>query len=67
MAERSTRNKIRWQAQKAIEKAEKVIEHLHYLDELAGGGSEYINHSLPSVVYLAQSFVDILKRFREGL
>jgi len=67
MAERSTRNKIRWQAQKAIEKAEKVIEHLRYLDELAQGQSEYINHSLPPVVYLADGFVNILKRFREGL
>jgi len=67
MAERSTRNKIRWQAQKAIEKAEKIMQHLQYIDELAEKRSGYINNSLPPVVYLTQTYIDVLKKFREGL
>jgi len=67
MAERSTRNKIRWQAQKAIEKAEKIMQHLQYIDELAEKRSGYINNSLPQIVYLTQMYIDTLKSFREGL
>lgn len=67
MASRSTRNKVRWQVDKAIRDAEKIIEHLAYVDQLAGGKSPYIDKMLPTMVILADTHLEVLLKFRSGL
>lgn len=67
MASRSTRNKVRWQAQKAIDHAEKILEHLKYLDELAEDRSDYICVALPVVVVGVTRLKESLEVFKDGL
>lgn len=67
MASRSTRNKIRWQSDKAITNVVKIQDHLKYIDELAQGKSEYITTYLPSLVSAMEMAKKVLEKFREGL
>lgn len=67
MAQRSTRNRIRWQAKKAAEKISQAIVHLQYLDELAFGQSPFINQNLPNLVVLLSEVEKLMIDFREGL
>ena len=67
MAQRTTRNKLRWQAEMAQSKVINALEHLRYLDELADGQSKYINDNLPLMVTPLTIYIQILEKFREGL
>jgi hypothetical protein len=67
MASRSTRNKLRHQAERAAASCEKIQEHLRYLDDLANGQSQYINENLPSLVLITDNLQQLLLQFREGL
>lgn len=67
MAKRSTRQKIRDSAKKAVEDTERCMMHLQYLDELADGQSKYITENLPTVVYMVDEVRKLLVNFRSGL
>lgn len=67
MANRSTRNKLRWQAQKTAESLDRALEHLKYLDELAAGQSSYVNESLPLLVTGVTKVQEAVNIFREHL
>lgn len=67
MAERTTRNKIRWQTKKILDKIEDIYEHLRYIDDLGGRQSEIINANLPELVQLTESFERVIRSFRDLL
>lgn len=67
MAKRSTRNKIRFQAKKVIDKLEGCMEHLKRLDDLAEGESEIIDKNLPTIVMAFEILHDNFVRFRKEL
>ncbi|GAG77218.1 unnamed protein product [marine sediment metagenome] len=67
MAERSTRNKIRWQARKMYDSTEHMLQRAKYLQELAGDRSEYINDTLPILVGAIVEMQKAFKTFEEGL
>lgn len=67
MAARATRNKIRFQAGKAINMLVRSQEHLAKLDVMADGQSEYINKNLPILVGFSEELKRTLEQFREGL
>ena len=67
MAERSTRNKIRWQARKMYDSTEHMLQRAKFLEELAGGRSEYINDTLPILVAAIVEMLNAFRRFEEGL
>lgn len=64
---RTTRNKLRWQAEKIDEYLNKCQEHLQFLDELASGQSDYINNNLPVLVALFEEMRKTIASFRQGL
>lgn len=67
MAERSTRNKIRWQARKMYDSTEHILQRAKYLQELAGGSSEYINETLPLLVGATIELQKAINYFEEKL
>jgi len=67
MANRSTRNKLRWQAQKAIECLDRSLEHLKYLDDLAEERSPQINEALPLLVMGVTKVKEALSFFKDTL
>ena len=67
MANRSTRNKLRYQAEKASTATKRVLEHLQSLDEMANNESQYINEYLPMLVKALLEWSMCLERFSEGL
>ena len=67
MANRSTRNKLRYQAEKASTATARVLEHLQSLDEMANNESQYINEYLPMLVKALLEWSMSLERFSEGL
>lgn len=67
MANRSTRNKLRWQVGKVIEHLVKAQGHFQFLDEMAGGESSYINDNIPVLVDLIDEMIKTCNTFREGL
>lgn len=67
MGGRSTRNKLRWQAEKVLSHVDKAFEHFHFLDELAQQQSPYINETLPLLLFALQEYRKAVERFRESL
>ena len=67
MATRSTRNKIRFQADKMLCHCARIQENLKYMDDLANGGSAYITREMPMLVNVTEMLEGVFKRFREGL
>jgi len=67
MANRSTRNKLRFQADKVLTATKRVFEHLQYLDELAEGKSEYITKYLTFFASSLAEWETGFQRFKEGL
>lgn len=67
MAARSTRQKIRDQAQRMVHSAQDVLNHLKGLVDLADGRSDYINSNAGYIVELQDHFEKVLVRFRDGL
>jgi len=67
MTARSTRNKMKWQAEMIMRDLVKVQRHLKLIDDLAEGNSEYIEKHLPNITTLVEYMAKIVKTFREGL
>lgn len=67
MAQRSTRNKIRHQASKALADIDRCLNHLQFLEELAGGQSDHINETLPAVVVMIAEVQKLLSEWRDTL
>lgn len=67
MTRRSTRNKLRHQAAKAINDCDRILNHLQMLDDMANGESPYINKHMPDLVALVSHMANVLGRFRDGL
>ena len=67
MTARSTRNKLRHQAEKVMKDLDRCQSHLKYLSELSGGESKYIEKHMPNLVLYVEVMKDIMKSFREGL
>lgn len=67
MAARSTRNKIRFQAKKAADNLDNVLEHLAKLEMMADGRSDYINEAMPTVVQAVEGTRRVIIAFRDGL
>ena len=67
MTGRSTRNKLRWQVEKAVGCLDRAVEHLARLDAIAEEQSDYINHQMPAIVFMMDGVKNVLNRFREGL
>lgn len=67
MAKRSTRNKMRFQAKKAIEDIDRAMEHLAKLDILQADRSPHVNNTLPSIVAGAETLKVLITRFRDTL
>ena len=67
MGSRSTRNKLRWQAEKVLSHVDKAFEHFQFLDELAAQQSPYINDTLPILLAALSEYRDAVEKFREGL
>ena len=67
MAARSTRNKVKWQADKALRNAEHILEHLKFIDDMAKDRSNFIKGSLPVLVGATEMLRNALAKFRQGL
>ncbi len=67
MASRSTRNKVKFQADKALRKTERIQEHLKYIDDLGKQQSPFINEAMPVLVGVAELLKNMLVKFRAGL
>ncbi|GAH94350.1 unnamed protein product [marine sediment metagenome] len=67
MTTRSTRNKLRHQAEKVMNDLDRCQGHLRYLSELSGGESPYIEKHMPDIVLMVDVLKKIIKQFREGL
>ena len=67
MTVRTTRNKLRFQAEKAIEDLDHSLGHIQTLDLIAERSSPYINDNIPKLVLLYEQFRQTLVAFREGL
>ena len=67
MAKRSTRNKLKWQGDKAINQVERLQQHLKNIDDLAAGASEMVNKSLPGLVEMSELMLTTLRAFRAAL
>jgi hypothetical protein len=64
---RSTRAKIKDEAQRLVYDIEKMQERLQKIDELANGGSKVITESLPPLVVMLDGVKPFLERFHEEL
>lgn len=67
MAGRSTRNKIRFQADKAVADIDNSLEHLAKIDAIQGQRSDFINRSLPEVVALLEAVKTMLGEWKTRL
>ena len=67
MAQRSTRNKLRWQAKKCIDQLDRIMNHLKVIDEMAQGESKYITETAPRLVVIIQAVRVTFVNFRDGL
>lgn len=67
MAGRTTRNKIRFQAKKAVEDIDRAVGHLCLMNNIADGRHPIVNEYIPVIVTLIEEMQKILKKFRENL
>lgn len=67
MAPRSTRNKLRFQAEQCIKKTTATQQHLKNIDDMAQGRSEVVDKALPGLVQMSELMLTTLKAFREAL
>lgn len=67
MAQRSTRNKIQWQADKIQNQLDRVLVHLKTIDELAEGRSEPIKAWMPALVQATDQLKEFFGRFQKDL
>jgi len=67
MACRSTRQKLKDQADSAIKAINNVTFHLYNLDKMADGRSDYITNNLPSIMTYVDMIEKMLDQFADGL
>jgi len=67
MAQRSTRNKIRFQAISAWEDMKRAQEHMLGIVAIADERSAYIDDHLPTIITAHESIMMALEKFNEGL
>ena len=67
MSHRSTRNKIRLQADGAIKGIERAVEHLSSVDKLADGRSDQISETLCKLIVILDGVQKMLIRWRDTL
>ncbi len=67
MASRSTRNKIRWQAEQAYIDLSTAQVHLVQLVALAGNHSDVINEFLPVIVASLETVITAVDNIKEKL
>uniref|UniRef100_A0A6H1ZNL0 Uncharacterized protein n=1 Tax=viral metagenome TaxID=1070528 RepID=A0A6H1ZNL0_9ZZZZ len=67
MTARSTRNKMRWQAEMVMKDIDKAQWHLQLLTALTMGMSEDIEGKVANLVTLFEMMKATVKTFREGL
>jgi len=67
MAARNTRNKLKFQAERIIERLVDCQGHLKFMDDLAEGQSEYLNQQIPILTTIFDGMINTVKIFREGL
>ncbi len=67
MAARSTRNKLRWQVEKAMTNIDRAIENLAFIDAVADNRSEYIKTYMAGLVVMLTEVKKVLEEFRTGL
>lgn len=67
MPRRSTRNRIRYQADKALEHADSILLALQAIDLLAAGNSEVINTNMAVMVSGVDAVRSVLREFRDKL
>jgi len=67
MTARSTRNKMRWQAEKVMKNVDMAQGHLQLLTALTMGQSEDIEGKVANLVTLFEMMYQTVKTFREGL
>lgn len=63
MAQRSTRNKIRFQVDAALEDLRKGQNHLGLIAALAEDQSDYINDNLPILMATMETVIDAIDVF----
>jgi len=67
MAARTTRRKICDQGESIMKDFARMLEHIKFLDELAGGQSEYINTNLPQLYVMIEGCMHVTEKFCDGL
>ena len=67
MTSRSTRNKIRHQSKKLLQRCREQIEHLAMIEKLAERQSGHINKSIRPLVTMVDMMEKVFIKFREGL
>ncbi len=63
MAQRSTRNKIKWQAAKLENQLNRMLVHLKNIDDLSEGQSDHINIWLPRLVEVVEAHKTLVQQF----
>ena len=67
MASRSTRNRIKHQATKAMDNIEMILIHLKNIDDFAADRSAWITKNMPALVSMTLEYQKFIKRFNAGL
>lgn len=67
MAKRTTRNKIRWQVQNALDDIHRCQDHLGQAAALANNRSEIIDNSLPAIMTSLELTRGALESFYESI
>ena len=67
VAQRSTRNKIRFQAVSAYADLKRAENHLAQLAALADDRSKYIDNNLPEIMAALKFVTEAVDKFSEGL
>lgn len=67
MAQKSTRARIKWQADKIQSQLDRCLVHLKSIDELSQGRSDYINDWLPALTNMFDTQKSFIEDFQKGL
>jgi len=67
MAGRTTRNKVRFQAEACFIDLKKAQVHLVQIAALADDRSDYIDKHLPGLVTTLELLIEMTEQFREGM
>ena len=67
MTARTTRNKLRHQAEKVMNDLDRCVAHLKFLSDMSEGQSDYIENHVPRMVIAIEMMKQTIKSFREGL